>query len=56
MTDMFFADNAISTKALQKCQSFCPIYKHNWYHFIIFSYRTFNMHTYGDLDIDDIRK
>ena len=36
MTDMFFADNAISTKALQKCQPFCPIYKHNWHYFIFF--------------------
>ena len=33
MTDMFFADNAISTKALQKCQPFCPTCGH---HFIIF--------------------
>ena len=37
MTDMFFADNAISTKAVQKCQPFCPIYKRNWHHFIISS-------------------
>ena len=36
MTDMSFADNAISTKALQKCKPFCPIDKYNWHHFIIF--------------------
>ena len=58
MTDMFFANNTISHKALQKCQPFCPIYKHNWHHFIIFFLLDLldllNMHTYGDLDIHDI--
>ena len=55
MTDMFFPDNAISTRALQKCQPFCPIYKHNSHHFIIF-FQTFNMHTYRDLDIHDVNQ
>ena len=55
MTDMFFADNGFSTKAVQKCQAFCPISIIGII-LLFFSYRNFNIHTYGDLDTHDIHE
>ena len=52
MTDMFFADNAIPTKAFQlNVNRFVQYISIIGIILSFFSYRTFNMHTYGDLDI-----